>query len=294
MNRRLLAALAALGLIAAAPAGPEILTSDVDLFYRVYDAAGGKPAGDALQRDYVDAGTPGVREFVPSRIISGERMAQRIAEKPEVYEKARACASVLPRVKARLKPAFSKLARLYPEARFPPVTVLIGRNNSGGTTGPTGVLIGLEVVCATVRPDESLEDRFVHLIAHEYGHVEQRGEEADPTVLRQSMTEGVAELVAELTTGSISNSHLIAWNRGKERAVGEAFLKDAHSKDLKAWLYNGVGTPEQPGDQGYWIGWRIARAYYHRARDKKAALKTLLELRDPEAVLKESGWKPGG
>lgn len=293
MKRAWLAAAAALILIGAAPKGPEILTGDVDLFYRVYDAAGGKPTAEALQRDYIEAGTPGVREFTPNRIISGERLALRIAEKPEVYAKARACAGVLPRVKARLRPAFRKLARLYPEARFPPVTILIGRNNSGGTAGPSGVLIGLEVVCATVPPGESLEDRFVHLIAHEYGHVEQRPEASDPTVLRQALTEGTAELVAELTTGQISNAHLIAWNRGKERQVGEAFLRDAASKDLKPWLYNGVGTPEQPGDQGYWVGWRIARAYYRRAKDKRAAIKTLLELEHPEVVLRESGWKPG-
>jgi uncharacterized protein YjaZ len=174
------------------------------------------------------------------------------------------------------------------------VTVLIGRNNSGGTAGPSGVLVGLEVVCTTVRPGETLEDRFVHLIAHEYGHVEQAVYDGTPTVLRQSLTEGVAELLSELTTGRIASSYLIAWNRGREREIGEAFLRDAGKTDLTAWLYNGVGTPDKPGDQGYWQGWRIARAYYHRARDKRAAIRTLLELKDPEAILRESGWKPGG
>ncbi len=294
MRRAMLAMAAALGLIGAAPAGPEILTQDVDRLYRVYDAAGGRPSAEALQRDYIDAGTPGVREFVPNRIISGERLALRIAEKPEIYQRARACAAVLPKVKARLRPAFRKLAALYPEARFPPVTVLIGRNNSGGTAGPSGVLIGLEVVCATVRPGETLEDRFVHLIAHEYGHVEQGPEPAETTVLSQSLREGVAELMAELTTGRIASSHLIGWNRGREREIGEAFLRDAQSKELKTWLYNGLGAPEQPGDQGYWVGWRIARAYYLRARDKRAAIRTLLEQKDSEAILRESGWKPGG
>jgi hypothetical protein len=289
----IMAAAALAGSAAAAPVGPQIITGDVDLFYRLYDAAGGHPTAEMLQRDYIDAGSAGVREFVPSRILSGERLAQKIAEKPEVYAKARACAGVLPKVKARLVPAFRKLAALYPEARFPPVTVLIGRNNSGGTTGPTGVLIGLEVVCATVRPGETLENRFFHLIAHEYGHVEQGPEPEQPTLLDQSLREGVAELVAELTTGAVGNTHLIAWNKGHEREVGEAFLKQAHGTDAKAWLYNGVGTPEQPGDQGYWVGWRIARAYYHRAKDKRAALRTLLEQKDSEAILRDSGWKPG-
>ncbi len=194
MPHRLLTLLLALAIVTPAAAArrpdPEIRTSDVDLFYRLYDAAGGHPSADVLQRDYIEAGTAGVREFVPSRIISGARLAQRIDEKPEVYQRARACAAVLPAVKQRLKPAFRKLAALYPQARFPPVTVLVGRNNSGGTAGPSGVLIGLEVVCATVRPGERLEDRFYHLIAHEYGHTQQGVEPERPTVLVASLTEG--------------------------------------------------------------------------------------------------------
>ncbi|MDE2434796.1 MAG: hypothetical protein KGM49_00920 [Sphingomonadales bacterium] len=64
----------------------------------------------------------------------------------------------------------------------------------------------------------------------------------------------MAELVAMLTTGRVSNSHLARWTRGHEREIDEAFLRDANSADLSRWLYNGVGTPERPGDLGYWVG----------------------------------------
>jgi hypothetical protein len=52
-------------------------------------------------------------------------------------------------------------------------------------------------------------------------------------------------------------------------------------------------TPEKPGDLGYWVGYRIAKAYYLKATDKRLALKTLLELKDPKAILADSGWTPG-
>jgi len=52
------------------PPVPEISTSDVDLFYRVYDPAKGSPTAEALQRDYLDAGSDGLRHFIPHRIIS--------------------------------------------------------------------------------------------------------------------------------------------------------------------------------------------------------------------------------
>jgi hypothetical protein len=276
----------------------EIRTSDVDLFYRIYDSANGSPSADALQHDYIDAGSDGVRQFVPNRIVSGEALAKTIADHPEVYINAQACMAALPAVRARLASVFKKMLAIDPKAVFPPVTVLIGRNNSGGTTGKSGVLIGLEVVCRSNWLQPNIEDRLVHLIAHEYAHVQQfpqGGEDALPdTVLKQSLVEGGAELIAELTSGEASESHLQRWTKGREREIGEAFLADVDSQDLKPWLYNGVGTPEKPGDLGYWVGYSITKSYYSHAKDKRAATKTLLELKDPNAILAHSGWKPGG
>lgn len=275
----------------------EIRTSDVALFYKLYDAAHGAPTAEALQRDYIDAGSDGVRQFIPHRIVSGEHLAAVIAQKRDIYDQARNCLNVLPEVKTRLEAAFHKLASLDPDATFPPVTILIGANNSGGTTGKSGVLVGLEVVCRSNWLQPDLTDRLFYLICHEYGHVEQAADlnddSAPTTVLKQSLIEGSAEFVAYLISGGISDAHLQKWTKGRERQIDESFLADAGSSDLSQWLYNGVGTPEHPGDLGYWVGYRIAKAYYMRAPNKRAALKALLELKNPKAILVESGWKPG-
>jgi hypothetical protein len=197
-------------------------------------------------------------------------------------------------VKTRLVGALSRLAQLDPDAVFPPVTVLIGRDNSGGTTGKSGVLIGLEVACRSDWLQPDLTDRLVHLIAHEYGHVEQPDQNDDhPTLLKQTLIEGGAELVADLISGEVSNIHLQRWTRGREREIEQTFLIQMNGTDLSAWLYNDVGTPEKPGDLGYWVGYRIAKSYYLRASDKQAALRTLLAVKDPKAILQQSGWKPG-
>jgi hypothetical protein len=279
------------------PAPVEIVTSDVSRFYGIYDAAQGSPSAEVLQRDYIDAGSAGVRQFVPNRIISGEALAARIAKDRSTYDRARACASALPGAKRRLGAAFAKLATLYPPAQFPPVTVLIGRDNSGGTAGDAGVLVGLEVVCRPDAPQQgTVEDNLVYLIAHEYAHVQQPSDEGAAgagTLLRQSLKEGVAELVAELIAGRIASEHLPRWTRGREKELETAFLADAGGNDMKKWIYNGVGTPEQPGDLGYWIGYRIAKSYYRRSSNKAQALRDLIELRDPKAILAGSGWHPG-
>lgn len=56
---------------------------------------------------------------------------------------------------------------------------------------------------------------------------------------------------------------------------------------------NTLGTPDWPGDLGYWVGYRIVKSYYSRAPDKAAALKAIIEMRDPVAFLAASGWTPG-
>jgi hypothetical protein len=290
--------LPALLLTAAAPQAatslPQIVTSDVDRFYAIYDAAHGLPKADVLQRDYIATGSPGVQQFIEHRILSGEALAQEIAKEPAVYAKARTCTSALPAVRTRLREVFRKMAALAPQASFPPVTILVGRNNSGGTTGKSGVLIGLEVVCRSSWLQPNIADRFVHLIAHEYGHLLQfpdGGEDRrQTTVLSQSLVEGGAEFIGELTSGEVSNVQLQAWTRGHEQEIAKAFLADLDSKDLSHWLYNGVGTPEHPGDLGYWVGYQIIKAYYARASDKRAAWHHITALDNPHQILAESGW----
>lgn len=297
---RLAALLASLaGAATAAPKGPEILTSDVTRFYEVYEAAGGHPTAEHLDRDYLAPGTAGLHEFARLRNVTGARIAANIVAHPEVYTGARRCLAALPGVKRRLTASFAKLARLYPEARFPPVTIVVGRGRPVGITDATAVTIGLEALCAADFWDPDVENRFVRTVAHEYGHIQQPTalqllEPGDPgaTVLLMSLMEGTGEFAAELIAGGVGQYQHAAWTKGKEAEIEAAFVRDQDKTDLSAWLYNGPGDAAHPGDLGYWVGYRIVKAYYTNARDKRAALKEIFEMRDPKAFLAKSGWAP--
>jgi hypothetical protein len=279
----------------ARSATTEIHTEDVELFYRIYDAAGGHPTAEQLQRDYLDAGSEGLHHLARLRRVTGVRIAETLAAHPEIYSKARGCMAALPRVRERSEVALRTLVRLYPQARTPPVTIAVGRGKPVGVGSPvTGLQIGLEALCAAEWFNPNVEDRFVHVIAHEYAHVQQVRELVDdehPTVLERSLIEGAAEFVAELTSGKTGYSHFAALTQGREKEIETAFAADVDLTDLSRWIDN--STVEKGNELGTWVGYRIVKAYYQRAADKQQALREILELSDPHAFLAKSGWRPG-
>lgn len=280
---------------ANAAEGPEIQIEDVERFYKIYDAANGRPTVEQLQRDYLDAGTAGLHALAKIRNVTAQRIADRIAEQPDMYSNAKRCLAVLPRVRQRLVVSLRELVKLYPEARIPPVTIVVGRGKPVGVGYPdTGLQIGLEALCAVDWYYPNLEDRFVHIIAHEYAHIQQTATDADEdhfTVLQRSLLEGAAEFVAELTSGKTSYSHFGALTQGREKEIESAFVADQDKTDLSQWLDN--STLEKPADLGYWVGYRIARSYYQHTPDKTQAFRDILQISDAKAFLAKSGWYPG-
>ena len=277
-------------------AGPTIHIEDVERFYKIYDDAGGHPTADQLQRDYIDPGSDGLHEFAKVRNITGKRIAEALATHPAIYADAKRCMAVLPRARQRLEVALRTLGSLYPEARLPPVTIAVGRGKPVGVGSPvSGVQIGLEALCATNYLNPNVEDRFVHVIAHEYAHVQQAtalvDDEPYSTVLEGSLIEGAAEFTAELISGEVAYSQLAASTQGHEKEVETAFVAAENATDLSQWLDN--GTTEKPGDRGYWVGYRIVKSYYQHAANKRQALREILEMTDPRAFLTKSGWYPG-
>jgi hypothetical protein len=281
--------------VQANSAGTEIHTEDVDLFYKIYDAAGGHPTAEQLQRDYLDAGSEGLHQLAKLRRVTGVRIAETLDAHPEIYSKARGCMAVLPRVRERSDVALRTLVRLYPQARTPPVTIAVGRGKPVGVGSPvTGLQIGLEALCSAEWFNPNVEDRFVHVVAHEYAHVQQVRALVDdehPTVLERSLIEGAAEFVAELISGKTGYSHFPALTKGREQEIETAFAADVDRTELSRWIDN--STMEQGNELGTWVGYRIVKAYYQRAPDKQLALREIFELSDPKAFLAKSGWQPG-
>ena len=312
-RRRLLLPALALWTGAVLAAGADPLTVDIDardaLRFAGLMKDGAVPTADALQRGYLDGAGPGVKVFTPGRIRDAQHLAAVVARKPDVYRYAiRACLPQLPALRGDLRAIYLGFAGLLPERPLPAIDVVFGAGNSGGTASKDRQVLGLEVICPPGTTPEQLRTSMRGFFAHETVHTWQDDETpaalAD-LLLSQALREGVADYLATLVTGAIPHLDRDAWARPQEASLWQAFQQDRQaikgsgadvdklvaSPHFRRWFANCGSAPAGwPCEAGYWIGMRIAEAYVARAADKRAAIRELIELRDPATILEASGY----
>lgn len=263
----------------------------------------GPPSASALQRGYLDPGSIGIEIFTPHRIQNADNLAANVVANLARYQHAAAvCLPAARQIEPRATAVLQRTATLLGEGDNPASAYfLFGANNSGGTADERALAIGLEVVCHGKSSAEDAARVFEEFLAHEVVHVYQARARANAgeisfDLLYAALNEGVADFVMELSLdrATDSNSARNAYGLAHEREMWRAFLADYRPGEWRqnSWFY-GPGAEGRPADMGYWIGQRIAEAYYEQATDKSQALRDLLELRDPAAILARSGYGRG-
>lgn len=272
----------------------------IDSFYRL---PRGTPGRDSLER----ATTPHAERS------AAEELLRSLGRYPRYYAAVRPATLSVDSATAvthEIRRGLRRIAELYPEARFPSVYFVIGTMSTGGTVGRSGMLIGTEQVSsgpdtprdelpewARVATRDNSFARIPRMVVHEAVHTLQgrRPEGQKNTLLRQALGEGGADFLTELALGpSNTKTPRQLYGEPNERAVWLDF-KDEMATDstIRTWMYNGpVPFPKNHGatDIGYWVGSRIARAYYERAADKRGAVRELLLLTDADRLLAESRY----
>ena len=205
-------------------------------------------------------------------------------------------------IKDSIRASFRRLSALYPEAKYADVYFLIGRMSSGGTTGESGLLIGTEINGrdpSTPVTELSAWERAVtgqisdlpHMVAHEMIHTLQGPRTGPRTLLVSALNEGSADFLAEVISGSHIINPAYTYGDAHERELWSEFKAMMDSTNTSAWMYQGDRAPPgRPADLGYWMGYKISKAYYDRAADKRAAVKEILTYTDAKAFLAASGY----
>jgi hypothetical protein len=291
------------------PADARIVTSDIARFWTAFDAGA---TSSAFQTNYLNRASAGLADFMRARQVTAQSLAQMVQAFPQYFTAIRGNTLLLTEnsaVVATIRANFETIETLYPPAVFPPVTFLIGRFSTGGTIRPSGMLVGTEFYAsdantplhelgafqrANVRTLESLP----LIVAHEHVHVMQAvaGKlfvHSNQTLLEQSLLEGSADFIGELVSGGHVNTNAHAYGLAHESELWNEFKLVMNGTNVTQWLYNQGSPPAgHPGDLGYFIGYRIAQAYYDKAADKSAALSQIIEVNDAPAFLTASGYAP--
>jgi Predicted Zn-dependent protease (DUF2268) len=295
------------------PAAAEIVASDLTNFWAAYDQGGAGGSASVFQREYLDKASPGLKDFVARRSVTAQSLAAMVTTYRKYFAAIRARNLQLVgngAVIERARAGFRKIKELYPASVFPPVTLLIGRFSTGGTTSAGGMLIGSEFY--SIGPETPLDelgafqrnnvmspDSLHLIIAHEHVHILQAYapssifQHESKTLLEQSLLEGSADFIGSLVSGGNINARLWTWALPREGALWKEFSAEMNGLDVSRWLYNRLsGTTERPGDLGYFIGYRIAESYYARAADKSAAIREIIQIADSNDFLTKSGYAP--
>ena len=313
--KRLAAVAAALALFAgSASAGVDALsarvnTEDADRFVAIYEAADGSPTAAELQTGYIDPGTEGLKIFTPHRIKDGGNLSAAIAKESVAYRRAiDVCLPLARASSAELRAVYLALVGLLGDPDLPEIYALFGAGNSGGTAGPGAQVIGLEVICRYADSEDEIKSLLRSFYAHETVHTFQTPNEkfvvGVDALTASVIQEGTADYVAALVTGRPLAPERAAWAEPRAREIWKAFEKDRRAtKKLTAekqyekgsplfrWIGN-AGSPPQgwPEELGYWLGMEIAAAYVDAAVDKRAAIKELISMTDPDEIIGKSGY----
>ncbi len=265
----------------------KIVTTDVANFIRIFNSVDSANRITTFQSEYLDKGSDGLKNYATLRFESAAGLVERIYGSPDFYKKliVTLTNTDFDAISKSCEVPINKFRRLYNGATIPNIYLLVGGLGNGSTPGKTGLLIGLDsyLLCFTDR------SKIVNLhngITHELIHFNQSFIANDSlsslienNLLAQVIKEGSADFLGELLSGSVEycNLEMYQWGEKHTQQLWAEFKEDIKdSTKISKWLYN--EQPDRPMSLGYFMGYKITKAYYDKANNKKQAIKEILNI----------------
>jgi hypothetical protein len=287
------------------PAKAVINTSDIDLFWKVYDRflADTSQAQELFLSQYFEKGTPALQQYyiLKTGNIGGIKgFVRNMATMRKFYAGIRSNTNQVKYLEDSVRTVYNHLKNVYPAAVYPPLTFVIGGWSSGGTSTEYGLLVGADMYANNESTDKSelnawqkrngnLFKNLKNVVAHELVHAQQQHLKKDTILLKYAIEEGMADFIGELISGQTANVALHQLTKGKEKKIWEAFKKEMYLDRYSNWIANSSQErADWPADLGYWVGYQICKAYFDEAENKKQAIDDMLHIQDYRAFLAKS------
>jgi hypothetical protein len=291
-----------------------VVTTDITNFWNAYDQIT-TTQDSVLQYNYLDSlyfkkGTAGLEGIIEARRYTAEEYINAINTYSKFWNSIRENTLQAANVGTQLQDGIEKLKTIYPELKPAKIYFSIGAFRTPGTTIDSLVLIGSELAMADtntvtsefpenlsyLKPYFSTDPNknLVFLNIHEYVHTQQKAMVYN--LLSSVIYEGVAEFVTVKALNQPSPNPQIAFGKSNAERIREVFEDEMfYVANFDKWL-NG-DEPNEFGmrDLGYYVGYQICENYYNQAKDKQAAIKTMIELdyeneSEIEAFIKTSNY----
>lgn len=271
------------------PRDAKFHTEDIAQFWKLFDQLGPKLSGEALQSEYIDKGSIGLKGFVKNRIESGKNLSRVVRKEMDYYQYIRPFTLTIDEKKEQFYIPFENLKKIYPNAVFPDVYFVVGANNTGGSIFDKGLIIGAERFgkpSASHKPPLDIED-LDKVVAHELIHFQQNYIRNN-SLLAQAIREGAADFICELIAGGhSSNKEMYTYGENHKKKLWQEFKSKMDQNDWTGWLYY-QKDKSRPKDLGYWMGYKICKSYYQHAMDKDQAIYEILNIQDFKKFLELS------
>ena len=274
------------------------VTFDIDNFWAAYDKI--TTTKDTIEQYaylntlFLDKKSVGLTAFMEVRDYTPQLYLEVINSYPLFWQSIRANTLKTAEFIKELEPELVKFKALYPDLKPAKMYFTIGALRSPGTTQRGIVMIGTELAFTdknTVSSEFPIEiakgrrtyfdsnpiNDVVLLYVHEYVHTQQKA--IVHNLLSLCMYEGIAEFVSCKITGKPSSTPSVSFGKNNEIAVKKKFEEDMfRPRRTDYWLWSDVENVFKMRDLGYYIGYAMADRYYENAKDKKQALKEMIEL----------------
>lgn len=274
-----------------------IITKDITNFWTAYDKI--NSTKDTLQQyEYLDKlflekGTLGLNAIIENRGYTLKEYLDAINNYPKFWASVRKNTLLTNEFSSDLETGIEKLKNIYPDLKPAKIYFTIGALRTGGTTMDSLVLIGSEIAMtdkntitsefpteiATNRReyfDSNPIDNLVLLNIHEYVHTQQK-----PIVhnlLSYCIYEGVAEFVSVKAMDTKSSTPAIEYGKNNDKVRQKFEQKMFYANNVNQWLWSDTKNEFDVRDLGYYIGYQICELYYEQAKNKKSAIKKMIEL----------------
>lgn len=291
-----------------------IFTSDIDNFWTAYDQIT-STKDSVLQVEYLNEfflkkGTPGLKALMETKNYTAKSYINAINNYPLFWKSIRPNTFKTKSLAKEITAEIQKFKAIYPDLKPARIYFTIGALKTGGTTQKDKVLIGSEITTgdqSTITSEfpKNLEhltiffasnpiNQAVFTNVHEYVHTQQKTTIGN-NLLAQCVLEGAAELIAVQVTQQKSSLPALAYGRLNEQIIKQKFSTELFNPFTGYWLYSNAENEFKIRDLGYYVGYAICEKYYNQAKDKKKAIKEMIELdynneAELESFVQKSGY----